>query len=170
MFGERNEIIFPLKVKPLNDKGLSYDWTIKNPTDKNATQAVYGWNRNGGKRKYAARDLYTNPLIEVIAIADEKVLEQIIKQLHKLIPVLNVIESQEISTQEIVLIKFDNNEKIGAISAIVNAHGGKIITCSEKNIVYSISGETQIIKDIIISLKSFAPKEIIRSGVVAIEK
>ena len=29
MFGERNEIIFPLKVKPLNDKGLSYDWTIK---------------------------------------------------------------------------------------------------------------------------------------------
>lgn len=76
MFGERNEIIFPLKVKPLNDKGLSYDWTIKNPTDKNATQAVYGWNRNGGKRKYAARDLYTNPLIEVIAIADGKVLEQ----------------------------------------------------------------------------------------------
>ncbi len=108
--------------------------------------------------------------ITIATRGDEKVLEQIIKQLHKLIPVLNVIESQEISTQEIVLIKFDNNEKIGAISAIVNAHGGKIITCSEKNIVYSISGETQIIKDIIISLKSFAPKEIIRSGVVAIEK
>ena len=75
-YEERNEIVFPLKVKPLNDKGLPYDWTIKNPTDKNATQTIYGRSRSGGTRKHAARDLYTNPLTEVIAIADGKVLEQ----------------------------------------------------------------------------------------------
>ncbi|WP_306304633.1 M23 family metallopeptidase, partial [Helicobacter cinaedi] len=75
-YGERNEIVFPLKVKPINDKGLSYDWSIKNPIDKNATQTIYGRNRQDGTRKHAARDLYTNPLTEVIAIADGKVLEQ----------------------------------------------------------------------------------------------
>ena len=75
-YERNNEIIFPLKVKPLNDKGLSYDWSIKNSTDKNASQSVYGSRRSGGTRKHAARDLYTNPLTEVIAIADGKVLEQ----------------------------------------------------------------------------------------------
>ena len=80
-----NEIIFPLKVKPLNDKGLPYDWSIKNPTDKNATQTIYGRNRNGGKRKHAARDLYTDLLersiknpksnTEIVAIANGKVLD-----------------------------------------------------------------------------------------------
>ncbi|WP_245596269.1 hypothetical protein [Helicobacter rodentium] len=74
------EIIFPLKVKPLNDKGLPYDWSIKNPTDIKATQTIYGRNRQGGKRKHAGRDLYTdffernvkNPKsnIEIIAIAN----------------------------------------------------------------------------------------------------
>ena len=85
-YERNNEIIFPLKVKPLNDKGLSYDWSIKNPTDKNATQTIYGRNRNGGRRKHAARDLYTdffernikNPKsnVEIVAIADGEVLDK----------------------------------------------------------------------------------------------
>ena len=84
--GRNNEIIFPLKVKPLNDKGLLYDWSIKNPTDTNATQTIYGRNRNGGARKHAARDLYTdffernikNPKsnVEIVAIADGEVLDE----------------------------------------------------------------------------------------------
>lgn len=108
--------------------------------------------------------------ITITTRGDEKVLEQIIKQLHKLIPVLNVVEHSEIVTQEIALIKFENNEKIGAISALINASGGKIVSWSEKNIVFSVSGETQMIKDIISSLHNFMPKEIIRSGVLAIER
>lgn len=108
--------------------------------------------------------------ITITTRGDERVLEQIIKQLHKLIPVLNVLEHSEIITQEIVLIKFENNEKIGAVSAIVSASGGKIVSWSEKNIVFSISGETQTIQDIIYSLHNFMPKEIVRSGVVAIER
>ena len=72
---EEGEIIFPLKIKPLNDKGLPYDWTIKNATDKNATQTIYGRNRSGGARKHAARDLYTSPLTEVVTISDGIVLD-----------------------------------------------------------------------------------------------
>lgn len=108
--------------------------------------------------------------ITIATRGDEKVLEQIIKQLHKIIPVLNVVESRDIITQEIALIKFENNEKIGAISALINASGGKIVSWSEKNIVFSISGETKMIVDIINSLHNFMPKEIIRSGVLAIER
>ncbi|MWV62578.1 peptidoglycan DD-metalloendopeptidase family protein [Helicobacter saguini] len=84
------EIIFPLKAKPLNDKGLLYDWSIKNITDKGASQTIYGWNRSGGKRKHAGRDLYTNLFnrkiyensvntlrsqIEIVSIANGEILE-----------------------------------------------------------------------------------------------
>ena len=108
--------------------------------------------------------------ITISTRGDERVLEQIIKQLHKLIPVLNVVENEEIITQEIVLLKFENNEKIANVSAIITASGGRIVSFSEKNIIFSVSGESQTIKDLIKSLNNFMPKEIIRSGVVAMEK
>ena len=81
--------------------------------------------------------------ITISTRGDEKVLEQIIKQLYKLVPVLSIVETEEILTQELALIKFENNEKIGAISALINASGGRIVSWGEKHIVYSVSGDSQ---------------------------
>ncbi|WP_145579715.1 glycoside hydrolase family protein [Yersinia vastinensis] len=68
-------IIFPLKVKPKNDiNGVwkNYYWAAA-LTDRNASQAIFGRNRSNGTRKHAARDLYTEPLIEVVAICNGQV-------------------------------------------------------------------------------------------------
>jgi len=67
----QKSIIFPLKVKPKNDiNGIwkNYYWAAS-LGDRNASQAIFGWNRSGN-RKHAARDLYTEPSTEVIAICD----------------------------------------------------------------------------------------------------
>ena len=82
-----NEIVFPLKIKPLNDKGMEYDWTLM-IDDKRAKQSVFGKSRNNGTRKHAARDLYTdmpprtnaNELaftsnVEIVSIADGEVIK-----------------------------------------------------------------------------------------------
>ena len=82
-----NEIVFPLKIKPLNDKGMKYDWTLM-VDDKRAKQSVFGKSRNDGTRKHAARDLYTdmpprtnaNELaftsnVEIVSIADGEVIQ-----------------------------------------------------------------------------------------------
>ncbi len=69
------QIIFPLKVKPKNDKeGVwkNYYWAAS-LKDSNASQAIFGRNRSGGARKHAARDLYTEPLTEIVAICDGEV-------------------------------------------------------------------------------------------------
>ncbi len=108
--------------------------------------------------------------ITISTRGDERVLEQIIKQLHKIVPVLNVIESSDVVSQEMVLIKFENNEKIGAVSSLINACGGKIVGFSEKNVIFSVGGDSQTISNLISSIKNFMPKEIIRSGVVAMER
>ncbi|WP_459862795.1 M23 family metallopeptidase, partial [Campylobacter concisus] len=82
-----NEIVFPLKIKPLKDKGMKYDWTLM-LGDKGESQAIFGRNRNNGKRQHAARDLYTdmpprtnaNELaftsnVEIVSIADGEVIK-----------------------------------------------------------------------------------------------
>lgn len=76
-------IIFPFKVKPINDIGgelSNYYWGAK-LDDTNASMAIFGRNRDA-KRKHAGRDLYSNckPIdqaeigFEVVAIAPGKVI------------------------------------------------------------------------------------------------
>ncbi|WP_054181236.1 glycoside hydrolase family protein [Trabulsiella odontotermitis] len=68
----QNLIIFPLKVKPKNDiNGVwkNYYWAAS-LSDSNASQAIFGRNRSEGNRKHAARDLYTDPSTEIVAICD----------------------------------------------------------------------------------------------------
>ncbi|ECC1555138.1 TPA_asm: glycoside hydrolase family protein, partial [Salmonella enterica subsp. arizonae serovar 62:z4,z23:-] len=65
-----HQIIFPLKVKPKNDKrGIwkDYYWAAA-LSDSNASQSIFGRNRDSGRRKHAARDLYTEPRAEIVAI------------------------------------------------------------------------------------------------------
>lgn len=76
-------IIFPFKVKPINDIGgelPNYYWGAK-LDDTNASMAIFGRNRDAN-RKHAGRDLYSNckPInqaeigFEVVAIAPGKVI------------------------------------------------------------------------------------------------
>ncbi|GAA3758982.1 M23 family metallopeptidase [Flavobacterium ginsengiterrae] len=68
-------VIFPLLVKPEND--IENKWgRIRNWASKAGTNmTTFNSNRDSGTRKHAARDLYTNALETVVAIADGKVLE-----------------------------------------------------------------------------------------------
>ena len=68
----KKEVIFPLKVKPKNDiNGVweRYYWAAL-LNEKNASQAIFGMSRSAGKRKHAARDLYTEPYSEIVAVSD----------------------------------------------------------------------------------------------------
>ena len=73
--GKGKEIIFPLLVKPENDKenkwGKGYNWAASQA----ANQATFNSNRAKGTRKHAARDLYTLPETSVVAICKGEVLE-----------------------------------------------------------------------------------------------
>jgi hypothetical protein len=71
----KNAIIFPLLVKPENDPGNKWgeskNWTAK----QGSNVTTFNADRDKGKRKHAARDLYTNELETVVAVADGKVLD-----------------------------------------------------------------------------------------------
>ncbi|GAD19638.1 acetolactate synthase small subunit [Helicobacter fennelliae] len=108
--------------------------------------------------------------ITIATQGDSRVLEQIIKQLHKLIPVLTVSEDGDFLEKESVLIKIDINEELASIEALAKAYNGKIANANEKYIIVVATEKPQRITSLIKAMQKFKPKEILRSGVIAMER
>lgn len=103
---------------------------------------------------------------------DERVLEQIIKQLHKLIPVLKVTEhgGENYIEKEMALVKIPIKENISDIDVLSRSYGGKIANVTSSHIIVVVHDEPSRIKNFLGAINKYNPKEIARSGVVAIER
>jgi acetolactate synthase-1/3 small subunit len=99
-----------------------------------------------------------------------RVMEQITKQLHKLIPVHKVIEHEEMVEKEMVLIKFPIIEHLSDISALCEAYHGGIVNVGSDMVITMVADEPCRVKHFIEASKRFNPIEIVRGGVVAIER
>ncbi|PAF43023.1 acetolactate synthase small subunit [Helicobacter sp. 11S03491-1] len=108
--------------------------------------------------------------ITIVTNGDAKILEQIIKQLHKLIPVLTVTENEDFLEKEMALIKIPIEEDIASIEVLCRAYSGHVANANEKYIIVAITDKPYRITSFLKAIKRFNPKEIIRSGVVALER
>ena len=99
-----------------------------------------------------------------------RVIEQIIKQLHKLIPTYKVIEHEEMVEKEMVMMKFPINESLANIQALCEAYNGGIANVSGQHIITMVADEPRRVKHFIEAAQRFHPMEIVRSGVVAMER
>ena len=99
-----------------------------------------------------------------------RVIEQIIKQLHKLIPTFKVIEHEEMIEKEMVMMKFPINESLANIQALCEAYNGGIVNVGNQNIITMIADEPKRVKHFIQAAQRFHPVEIVRGGVVAMER
>lgn len=103
-----------------------------------------------------------------------QVIEQITKQLHKLVPTLKVIEHKEHDTdniqKEMALLKFPDSESIADIDALSKAYNGGVVNVGEDVIVVMVADEPFRVKQFIKAVQKFNPVEIVRGGVVAIER
>lgn len=103
-----------------------------------------------------------------------QVIEQITKQLHKLVPTLKVMEHKEHDTdniqKEMALLKFSNKESIADIDALSKAYNGGVVNVGENVVVVMVADEPFRVKQFIKAIEIFNPIEIVRGGVVAIER
>ncbi len=99
-----------------------------------------------------------------------KVMEQITKQLHKLIPVYKVIEHEEMVEKEMVLVKFPIAENLSDIAALCAAYNGGIVNVGKEMVITQVADEPVRIKHFIEAAQRYNPCEIVRGGVVAIER
>ncbi len=103
---------------------------------------------------------------------DKKVLEQIVKQLHKLIPVLRVTEhaGDEYVEKEMALVKLPIAESLSDIDALARSYNGCIANVGEDYIIAMVTDSSSRVRNFLKAIKKYNPKEIARSGVVAIER
>jgi len=99
-----------------------------------------------------------------------RVIEQIIKQLHKLIPVLRVYEHADLVEKEMALVKFPIGESLSDIETLSNAYNGKIVNVGNDMIIAMVADEPKRVTHYLEAIKRFNPKEIVRSGTVALER
>jgi acetolactate synthase-1/3 small subunit len=107
----------------------------------------------------------------VVDAKDEAILEQIKKQLNKLIDVISVTDftKKEHVERELVLLKVNCSAKDKPrLEKVLDKYVGKIIQCKDETAVIEAVGEQAQIKQLLEELNKFTIKELIRTGKIAI--
>jgi acetolactate synthase-1/3 small subunit len=101
---------------------------------------------------------------------DRDVLEQVIKQLSKLINVIRVseLDASESVVRELAVIKVSaDKESRSEIMQIVNIFRAKIIDVSHRSMIIEVTGDENKIDAMIQLLRQFGIKELARTGMVS---
>ena len=107
--------------------------------------------------------------ISIVTSGDERVLEQIVKQLHKLIPTYKVIENGEFVEKEMALVKIPLSENFGGLDAILKAYNGIVANTNENYIVVMVSDDASRIENFLKAIKKFNPADVVRGGSVLMD-
>ncbi len=106
----------------------------------------------------------------IVTKGSERVLEQITKQLHKLIPTYKVIETQEVVEKEMALVKIPLESNLSGLDAILNGYNGIVANATEDSLILMAVDDANRIGNFLKIIKKFQPTEIVRGGSVSMEK
>jgi acetolactate synthase-1/3 small subunit len=112
--------------------------------------------------------------ITMAVTGDQLVLEQVMKQLNKLIEVLKVVELDmgRSVMRELALVKIrTKNETARAeVVSYVNIFRGRIVDVSKNSVIVEITGDSSKIKAFVNLVSSFGVRELERTGVTAMSR
>ena len=108
--------------------------------------------------------------ITIITVGMARTIDQIVKQLNKLVPVLKVTEHKNVIEKDTVLIKIPLDQSLSDVDVLARAYNGAIQNVTEEAIVLFATDEPRRIANFIKIIEKYKPIEIVRSGVVAMER
>ena len=109
--------------------------------------------------------------ITIVVHGDDHVLEQVTKQLNKLVDVIKVsdIGGEDTVERELVLIKVAANVDTRAeIIQIADIFRAKIVDVAPKSMIVEVTGDESKIQAIEKLLRQFGIKEMVRTGKIAL--
>ncbi len=109
----------------------------------------------------------------IIVTGDDKIIEQVNKQLNKLIDVIKVqdITKDEYLDRELVLVKINcTSQTRGEIVQIIEIFKAKIIDVNQKTLTAEVAGPQDKIGAFLDLVKPFGIKELVRTGRIAITR
>ena len=111
--------------------------------------------------------------ITLVVSGDESVLDQLIKQLSKLIEVIKVrdLKPEGSIKRELALVKVSAEQKQRQeIFELVNVFRAKIVDVTPTSMVLEVTGDYQKVEAIIDLVRPFGILELVRTGSVAITR
>ena len=107
----------------------------------------------------------------IVSVGDDNIIEQIVKQLEKLIDVVKVVDltATEHVERELLLVKIDVNPKTQAdIDRQIDQFSGKIVDVSEDTYLVEVAGQSKRINEFLDSLDESRVLEVSRTGVTGV--
>ncbi|MFH1762433.1 MAG: acetolactate synthase small subunit [bacterium] len=109
----------------------------------------------------------------IVVTGDKAILEQVTKQLNKLIDIIKVIDitDEDYIDRELVLIRLDcNKSSRSELIEAVDVFKGRIVGISKNSITAEVSGDTGKIKAFVEFVRPHGIKEMVRSGKIAMAR
>ncbi|WP_100065538.1 acetolactate synthase small subunit [Miniphocaeibacter massiliensis] len=109
----------------------------------------------------------------IVVNGDERIIEQVEKQLYKLIDVIKVIHltDEEFVERELVLIKLSVSKSTRTeILQVVDIFRAKVIDMNVSSFVIEATGTTSKISALEKALRPYGIREIVRTGMVALSR
>ena len=131
------------------------------------------FSRRGFNIESLAVSITEDPSISRMTIVvggDERTLEQISKQLNKLIQVIKVYDYTETPNveRELALIKVTSKPTTrGEIMQLIDIYRARIVDVALGSVMVEVTGDPEKIDSLVGLLKGFGIKELVRTGVVA---
>jgi acetolactate synthase I/III small subunit len=107
----------------------------------------------------------------IVVTGDDTVVEQVTKQLNKLIEVIKVsdLTKESYVNRELVLIKVTADSSNRAeIMHVVNIFRARIVDVAPKSLIIEVTGDEGKLDALVGMLKQFGIKEIVRTGTLAL--
>ena len=109
----------------------------------------------------------------IIVHGDDRVVEQIIKQLNKLIDVIKVVDlsKEDIIDRELVVVKVNATASTrGDVMQIVNTFRAKIVDVSPKTLTIEVTGGESKVDAMLELLRPLGIREVVRTGLIAMAR
>ena len=109
--------------------------------------------------------------ITIVVTGDEGVLEQVTKQLQKLVDVISVSDlkfNRAVSRELAIITVMSTPRARHEIIEIAEVFGAKVVDMSDGTITIEVSGEERVINNIVNLLNPYGIDEMARTGLIAL--
>ena len=109
----------------------------------------------------------------IVVVGDDKVLDQVVKQLYRLVEVIDIqdFQEEEFVDRELVMmkVKVDKNSR-AEIMQICDIFRAKIVDVQPKSVSIEITGDEGKVTKFIALMKNFGVTDLTRTGRVALSR
>jgi acetolactate synthase-1/3 small subunit len=118
----------------------------------------------------------TDPTVSRITLVcggDDAVIEQIKKQLNRLVDIIKVNDLTKISSvnRELALVKVSaKHNKRGELFQVADVFDGRVMDVGSESMILEITGSSDKIDDFLAVVQPYSVQEVARSGLIAMER